>query len=83
MIREISGYDVLAEAIVVQAAKDYMHWLKVLKRTRFASVRAEAKMQIRELERFFYGGYYELLTDVPGEYIIIRLKKEVEKWLLH
>lgn len=66
-------YERLANAIVVQAAKDYLTNLRKLKRNPGSS---SAKHEIRTLERFFRSQWYQTLTSVDGEYLINRLRKE-------
>ena len=64
----------LANAIVEQAVKDY--------RTAQARVKANpesaehAKVEVRQLERFFRSSWFEVLTDVDGQLVLSRLKKE-------
>ena len=64
----------LANAIVEQAVKDY--------RTAQARVKANpesadhAKVEVRQLERFFRSSWFEVLTDVDGRLVLSRLKKE-------
>ncbi len=66
-------YEKLADAIVVQAAKDYMTNLRKKKRNPGS---ASADHDIREIERFFRSDWYQVLTSVDGEYLIDRLRKE-------
>lgn len=63
----------LADAIIIKAAKDYRAALR-RKRRNPGSVKAE--YSIREIERFFRSKWFTCLTDVKGEYLIERLKKE-------
>ena len=70
----LSPWQKLANAIVEQAVKDY--------RTAQARVKANpesadhAKVEVRQLERFFRSSWFEVLTDVDGRLILSRLKKE-------
>ena len=70
----IQPWQKLANAIVEQAVKDY--------RTAQARVKANpesadhAKVEVRQLERFFRSSWFEVLTDVDGRLILSRLKKE-------
>jgi len=70
---DAEGQELLCRAIVVQAAKDYRAALKALKKNPGS---ATAKDTVREVERFFQSEYYELLTDVNGEYLIRKLREE-------
>nr|DAZ62539.1 MAG TPA: hypothetical protein [Caudoviricetes sp.] len=63
----------LANAIVEQAAKDYMAALRKLRKY---PENYRAKAQINELERFFRSDWYGELTDVDGERLMKLLKKE-------
>ena len=71
----LSPWQKLANAIVEQAVKDY--------RTAQARVKANpesadhAKVEVRQLERFFRSSWFEVLTDVDGRLVLSRLKKEV------
>ena len=71
----LSPWQKLANAIVEQAVKDY--------RTAQARVKAHpesadhAKVEVRQLERFFRSSWFEVLTDVDGRLVLSRLKKEV------
>lgn len=66
----------LANAVVAQAAKDYLSKLRLLK---CHPEDAKAKQETMELERFFHSNWYGMLTDVDPDYLISRLKKFAEK----
>ena len=55
-------YESLANAIVLQAVKDYRL--------------TDDKAEIEELERFFRSGWFGVLTKVDPEYLIDKLRKE-------
>ncbi len=60
----ISPYQLLANAIVEQAAKDYKMALK-----------HKDEQEIESIERFFRSDWYKVLTDVDGEWLIAELRK--------
>jgi hypothetical protein len=67
-------YENLANAIILQAVKDYRRALKALKmnpRNRTALSEKES------IERFFRSGWYGALTKVDGEMLIEKLNEEV------
>ena len=61
----MNPYEELANAIVLQAVKDY----------RLTDDEAE----LAEIERFFRSDWFGVLTDVDPEYLIRRLRKEKVK----
>ncbi|MBO6270118.1 MAG: hypothetical protein II008_19500 [Oscillospiraceae bacterium] len=61
----LNPYENLANAIVLQAVKDY----------RLTDDEAE----LAEIERFFRSDWFGVLTDVDPEYLIRRLRKEKDK----
>lgn len=69
------GYINLANAIIVQAADDY---LKALRRLKKHPDSQKYLDEITELETFFHSEKFEILTDVDPDYILDRLQKEVE-----
>ena len=71
---DITIYESLANAIILQAVKDYRMALKSLK----ANARNRtAQADKAEIERFFRSQWYSALTDVDGEMLIRFLQKEV------
>lgn len=68
-------YENLANAIVLQAAKDYRKALKALHKYPKSK---SAKADKDELERFFRSQWYASLTSVDGEMLIRKLQEEVE-----
>ena len=64
----MNGYKELANAIILQAAKDYRKALKHDERGRK-----------REIERFFRSEYFTVLTNVSGEMLIRKLRAEVKE----
>lgn len=71
----IDGYARLAHAIVEEAGRDY--WT-VLKRLERHPEDSQAQREKRNIERFFRedAGAY---MDIDGEYVINRIRKEVDK----
>lgn len=66
-------YENLANAIVMQAVKDYRQARhKLRKRPK----NAEAKAVIEDCERFFLSDRFEALTDANGEIILRKLQEE-------
>ena len=64
----ISPYEELANAIVLQAAKDYRQALK------------KGHCQIQAgIERFFRSGWFGELTSLNAEYLIRRVNEEVQR----
>ena len=64
----MNGYEKLAEAIILQAVKDYRKALKHDERGRK-----------REIERFFRSEYFTVLTNISGEMLIQKLRAEVKE----
>ena len=72
----MTGYQALANAIVIQAAKDYKSALRTLRN------HPESRVTLSEalsLEKFFRSGWCSMLTDIDGEYLIKRLRRAVIK----
>ena len=72
---DITNYENLANAIILQAVKDYRVALKCHKvnprnKTAFADK--------EEIERFFRSGWFSVLTSVDGEMLIRSLQMEVD-----
>ena len=67
------NYEELANAIIVQAVKDYQTARRKLKRNPCSS---KAKAEYRELEDFFHSKWFQVLTDVDPNYILDRQKEE-------
>jgi len=61
------NYGELANAIVLQAVKDYREALK----------NEEGKITILEVETFFRSNWFKLLTNIDPEMLIEKLKGEV------
>ena len=69
----IDPYQELYNAIVLQAVTDYRN---ALAGDSYCGTPPEDV--VGECERFFRSEYFALLTKVPGEYLIERIRKEVE-----
>lgn len=69
-------YQALANAIVELAVKDYK---KVLKQHyRFPNNKDYAD-KVESLERFFRSGWYGMLTDLDGEYLMTSIHRMVRQ----
>ena len=69
----MDSYEKLANAIILQAVKDYRGALRILKKHPES---ISAKSTRDEVERFFRSGWYQVLTEVDGEMLIRRLQEE-------
>ncbi len=67
-------YENLANAIILQAVKDYRNDLKRLAKHPFNSAALAEK---REIERFFHSVWFAVLTSIDPELLIRRLCEEV------
>ena len=66
-------YESLANAIVIQAAKDYK---TAYKKSQKRSQCKETQRELDDLESFFRSDWYRTLTSVDGEMIMERIRKE-------
>lgn len=69
------AYENLANAIILQAVKDYRGILRKIKKHPFDRLVLSEK---RRLERFFRSQWFGMLTGVDPEMLIGKLKQEVE-----
>lgn len=60
-------YRNLANAIVVQAAKDYRKALRQLRRN---PIYETARNEKNEVERFFHSEWFQYLTDADPDYLL-------------
>lgn len=67
-------YEKLANAIVIQAAKDYHTARRKLKRN---LRNQDAAAEVDSIERFFRSQWYTVLTEVDGELLIRKLREEI------
>lgn len=66
-------YENLANAIVIQATKDYKSVFSTLKKNRKNETALKNKEQ---LEKFFLSDWMSILTYVNGTYLINKIKEE-------
>ena len=67
-------YTDLANAIIIQAVKDYRHALKTLKRyPRYEP----AKAVVAEVEEFFRSEWYRTLTSVDADMLMTKIRREI------
>ena len=64
----------LANAIILQAVKDYREARKKLKKR---PKNEDAKLMISDCEAFFRSEWYRALTDIDGEMLIRKLREEI------
>ena len=69
----MDGYERLANAIIIQAAKDYR---VALRRLRCKPGNKDAQNEKESIERFFRSDWFRTLTEVDGEMLIRRLQEE-------
>ena len=74
-----AGFDSLTQAIIVQAIKDYREAVRTLKRPAKEERYMKARQTIREVKVFLKSGWFEVLTDADGEYILKRLEVEANE----
>lgn len=69
-------YQALANAIVELAVKDYK---KALKYHYTHPDKKEYADEVDSLERFFLSGWYGMLTDLDGEYLMTDIRRMVRQ----
>lgn len=67
-------YEELANAIILQAVKDYRDSSKILEKGR---KNYEAKAIKSDCVRFFKSGWFSILTNLDGEALLEKLEEEV------
>ena len=67
-------YENLANAIILQAAKDYR---KVLRTLSLYPHNRSAQYECRSIEQFFRSGWFRVLTRLDPELLISKLRAEV------
>ena len=66
-------YENLANAIILQAVKDYRAARKKLK---YHPKNKEAKLMVEDCERFFRSDWFTVLTSIDGAVLLKKLKEE-------
>lgn len=72
----MTPYQALANAIVELAVKDYK---KALKQHQHFPNNKEYADEVASLERFFRSGWYGMLTDLDGEYLMTSIRRMVRQ----
>jgi hypothetical protein len=72
----MTPYQALANAIVELAVKDYK---KALKQHRRFPDNEDYADEVKSVERFFRSGWYGMLTDLDGEYLMTGVRRMVCK----
>ena len=68
-------YESLANAIIVQAVKDYREALQRLDRH---PEKNDYKAEVKSLERFFCSSWYQILTDLDGNLLMRKVRGKLE-----
>lgn len=69
----IDPYHELANAIVLEAVKEYREAKEIL---RNRNTNKEAKLAVEDCEEFFRSGWFAILTSVDGEGLLMKLQEE-------
>lgn len=71
----MDAYEKLANAIIIQAAKDYRVAKRKLRRK---PGNKDAGTEAESIERFFRSDWFRALTEIDGEMLIRKLNEEVD-----
>ena len=66
-------YESLANAIILQAVKDYR---AARKKNKYHPKNKDAKLMVEDLERFFRSNWFAALTTIDGELLLRKLQEE-------
>ena len=75
----MSGYEALANAIIIQAAKDFR---AAYKRTKRFPNDARAQDEVREITKFFCSQWFVMLSDVDGPTLLKKMKDEIDSGIV-
>jgi hypothetical protein len=75
----VSGYEALANAIIIQAAKDFRAAYKRMKR--FPND-GRAQEEVREITKFFCSQWFVMLSDVDGPTLLKKMKDEIDSGIV-
>lgn len=78
--KRMNGYQLLANAIVQQAADDYFNILAGFNVSPPENVPGRTNKEV--LEQFFHSEYYGLLTKVDPEYLMRKIKEKADSMVL-
>ena len=67
------SYEDLAQAIILQAVKDYR---VARKKAKYHPKNKEAKLMIQDCESFFRSDWFSALTSIDGQVLLEKLKEE-------
>ena len=73
-VRNLSPYEALGNAVVLQAVKDYREAVHKLFRGKKNTIAESTK---QECERFFQSSYFNVFTQLDGKALLSQLEKEV------
>ena len=73
-VRNLSPYEALGNAVVLQAVKDYREAVHKLSRGKKNTIAESTK---KECERFFQSPYFNVFTQLDGKALLSQLEKEV------
>ena len=73
-VRNLSPYEALGNAVVLQAVKDYREAVHKLSRGKKNTIAESTK---QECERFFQSPYFNVFTQLDGKALMSQLEKEV------
>ena len=73
-VGNLSPYEALGNAVVLQAVKDYREAVHKLSRGKKNTIAESTK---QECERFFQSPYFNVFTQLDGKELLSQLEKEV------
>lgn len=73
-VGNLSPYEALGNAVVLQAVKDYREAVHKLSRGKKNTIAESTK---QECERFFQSPYFNVFTQLDGKALLSQLEKEV------
>ena len=73
-VGNLSPYEALGNAVVLQAVKDYRNAVHKLSRGKKNTIAESTK---QECERFFQSPYFNVFTQLDGKALLSQLEKEV------
>jgi len=71
----MDGYQRLANAVIIEAAKDFKAAYKRMKRFPDDT---RAKDEVREITEFFCSEWFEVLSDADGPTLLRRMMEEID-----